>query len=337
MLRKRRPRMSVARTAAIAAAAFLLLSTPFGRSALAREKLTVRLDFLPWGVHAAMHLAQTKGWFEQAGLEVEIQDGRGSNNTLQLVNAGQVDVGQIQLGLLPLARQEGAELASFAGWLRRTDLCVLVDRGSGLKSIEDLKGKSLVVFAGSPWAPFIDAFLAAGSLDRATTEVLFVDSAALWGTYTSGRADGMMSTVTSAVPVAERSRPSDVILLSQAGISFPSYGLVAREETLASRKGALAKLVRVQQRAWAYLADGHVEEGVEAMTAQRPDAMLDPDVLRGQVELSIEHFNTPATEGKPLGWQAEEDWNAALASMEAAGVIKAGWSASDYYTNNLIE
>jgi ABC-type nitrate/sulfonate/bicarbonate transport system substrate-binding protein len=88
MLRKRRPRMSVARTAAIAAAAFLLLATPFGRSALAREKLTVRLDFLPWGVHAAMHLAQTKGWFEQAGLEAEIQDGRGSNNTLQLVNAG---------------------------------------------------------------------------------------------------------------------------------------------------------------------------------------------------------------------------------------------------------
>jgi NitT/TauT family transport system substrate-binding protein len=35
-----------------------------------------------------MHLAQNQGWFEQAGLEVEIQDGRGSGNTIQLVNAG---------------------------------------------------------------------------------------------------------------------------------------------------------------------------------------------------------------------------------------------------------
>ena len=95
--------------------------------------------------------------------------------------------------------------------------------------------------------------------------------------------------------------------------------------------------MRVQQRAWEYLADGHVDEGVEAMTAQRRDAMLDRDVLRGQIELSIEYLDTPATEGKPLGWQAEEDWNAALASMEAAGVIKAGWSPSDYYTNDLIE
>jgi len=315
----------------------LLLAAPFGGSALAREKLTVRLDFLPWGVHAAMHLAQTKGWFEAAGLEVEVQDGRGSSHTLQLVNARQVDVGLTQLGLLPLARKQGAELTSFAGWLRRTDLCVLVDRGSGLRTIGDLRGKSLVVFAGSPWAPFIDAFLAAGGLDRTNTEVLFVDPAALWGTYTSGRADGMMSTLTSAVPLAEKSRPSDTILLSQAGITFPSYGLVAREETLANRKDTLARLVRVQQRAWEYLVDGHVEEGVEAMMAQRPDAMLDPTVLSGQIKLSIEQFNTPATEGKPLGWQAEHDWHAALASMEAAGIIEAGWSPSDYYTNDLVE
>ena len=110
MLRRRRRVLSLGRSAAVTAAGFLLLAAPFGGSALAREKLTVRLDFLPWGVHAAMHLAQTKGWFEEAGLEVEVQDGRGSNHTLQLVNARQVDVGQTQLGLLPLARKQGAEL-----------------------------------------------------------------------------------------------------------------------------------------------------------------------------------------------------------------------------------
>jgi NitT/TauT family transport system substrate-binding protein len=146
-----------------------------------------------------------------------------------------------------------------------------------------------------------------------------------------------MSTLTSAVPVADKSRPSDTILITQANIVFPSYGLVAREETLANREDALMKLVRVQQRAWAYLADGHVEEGVEAIMTQRPDALLDPDVLRGQIELSIEHFDTPATAGKPLGWQAAEDWGAALASLAGAGAIAPGASPSDYYTNELIE
>ena len=90
--------------------------------AVADEALTVRLDFSPWGVHAAMHLAQQQGWFDEAGLDVDVQDGRGSGNTLQLVNAGQVDVGQIQLGLVPAARQSGATVTSFAGFGRRTDL-----------------------------------------------------------------------------------------------------------------------------------------------------------------------------------------------------------------------
>src|SRR5919199_2659359 len=79
-------------------------------SAGAQERLTLRLDFSPWGVHAAMHLAQIKGWFADEGLNLDIQDGRGSGNTLQLVNAGQADVGQIQVGLVPGAREQGAKV-----------------------------------------------------------------------------------------------------------------------------------------------------------------------------------------------------------------------------------
>jgi ABC-type histidine transport system ATPase subunit len=45
-------------------------------SASARDRLSVRLDFSPWGVQAAMRLAQNQGWFKQAGLDVDIQDGR---------------------------------------------------------------------------------------------------------------------------------------------------------------------------------------------------------------------------------------------------------------------
>ncbi|WP_439604768.1 ABC transporter substrate-binding protein, partial [Shinella sp.] len=144
-------------------------------SASAQDPLSVRLDFSPWGVHAGMHLAQERGWFEDAGLNVDIQDGRGSGNTLQLVNSGQVDVGQIQLGLLVSARQQGANVKSFAGFGRKTDLCVLVDEDSPIAEVADLKGKSLVVFAASPWAPFIDAFLEAGGLTQSDVEVLFVD------------------------------------------------------------------------------------------------------------------------------------------------------------------
>lgn len=299
------------------------------------ERLVVRLDFSPWGVHAAMHLAETRGWFREAGLAVEVQDGRGSGNTLQLVNAGQADVGQIQVGLIAQAREQGATVRSFAGFGRRTDLAVLVDRDGPIQRVQDFRGRSIVVFAASPWAPFIDSFLRAGGLDRNTVNVMFVDPAALWGTYTAKRADGLMSTTPSAIPVAERPRPSRSVLAEDAGISFPSYGLIATEATIRSRGPALKRLVETQMRAWAHLKT-NLDDGVEAMLRQRPDARLDRTVVREQIRLTIEFFDTPATRGRPIGWQAEADWTAALRSLEAAGAIKPGWQAANYFTNDFI-
>lgn len=304
--------------------------------AAAQDKLSVRLDFSPWGVQAAMHLAQNKGWFKEAKLDVDVQDGRGSGNTIQLVNAGQVDVGQVQVGLAVSARAKGATIRSIATFQRQTDLCVLVDKASPIQKVADLRGKSVVVFAASPWAPFIDTYLKAGGLTRDDLKVEVVDPAALWGTYIAKRADGLMSTVGSAVPLAEAARPSKCLLASDAGISFPSYGLVARDEVIASRGPVLKRLIQVQQRAWEHLRS-NPEDGVKAMIAERPDAKLDPAVLLGQIKLTLDYFDTPASKGKPIGWQAASDWEAAAKSMEAAGVLPAGWKAADYYTNSLVE
>lgn len=302
----------------------------------AQEKLSVRLDFSPWGVQAAMHLAKNRGWFREAGLDVDIQDGRGSGNTIQLVNAGQVDVGQVQVGLVGSARAQGARIVSIWNFQRKTDLCVLVDRASPITRIADLRGKKVVVFAASPWAPFIDTFLRAGGLGRDDLPVEVVDPAALWGTYIAKRADGLMSTVGSAIPIAEGPRPSRCILASEGGVTFPSYGLVAREDTIQSRGAALRRLIQVQQRAWEHLR-ANPEDGARAVMAERPDARLDPKVLTEQVKLTIDYFDTPASQGRPIGWQAREDWDAALKSMEAAGVVRPGWNAGDYFTNALME
>jgi len=337
MIRSRKTGLmaSLAAAAGIAAGTFLAAGLS-AAPAFAQEPLTVRLDFSPWGVHAGMHLAKERGWFEEAGLNVEIQDGRGSGNTVQLVNAGQVDVGQVQLGLVGAARKEGATIKAFAGFQRKTDLCILVDKDSSIEGIADLKGKKVVVFAASPWAPFIDPFLQAGGLTRDDVEVLFVDPAALWGTYTAGRADGLMSTIGSAIPVAEKSRPSKCLMLSLADLQFPSYGLVATEATIKERADDLKKLVAVEQRAWEEIKKDP-QAGVEAIMNQRPDAKLDPDVLRQQIEITVDYFDTPSTEGKPIGWQSEEDWKAALSSMEKAGLVEPGWDPSDYYTNDLVQ
>ncbi|MCH9851972.1 MAG: ABC transporter substrate-binding protein [Alphaproteobacteria bacterium] len=300
------------------------------------EEITVRLDFSPWGIHAAMHLAQQKGWFDEAGLDVDIQDGKGTTNTIQLVSSGRIDVGQVQLGLMALARENDIPLKSFAGWARKGDLSVLVPKDSNLNTIADLKGKKLVTFATSPWVPYIDSFLKNGGLARDDLSILIVAPPSMVASYVSGDADGFMTVGPFGLPLVAQTRPAKQILLADAGVAFPSYGLVALEKTIKSRRDQLSKLATIQQRAWKYIFDGNIEEGAQAIIDARPDNNLKLKILAGQIEAYRPFFSTERTRNKAFGIQSEQDWADAISAMKKAGVIKKNHKPNDFFTNDLL-
>lgn len=303
----------------------------------AAESLLVRLDFAPWGMHGAMHLAKEKGWFSEQGLDVEIQDGTGTINTLQLLAAGRVDVGQVSVGTMAVANENGLDLISIAGFARTGDLAVMLDEKLGVKSPKDLIGKKIVCFTTSPWAPFIAPYLKANGLTKNDVDVVMVAPSAMVSTYASSNADGFMSQAPFGQPMVKKTRPASALLLADSGISFPSYGLVSSPATIASKRDAITKFVQIQQRAWNYIYDGHVEEAVKAILAERPNAKLDPDVLRGQLQAYQAFFKSPTGGDLPIGVQTDADWAKAISSMEQSGLIKAGHKPGDYYTNALLK
>ncbi len=306
------------------------------------DTLSVRVDFAPWGVHAALHLAQAKGWFKQDGLTVDIQDGTGTLNTINLVAAGKVDVGFVQLGPMAIARASGLPLKSFAGYLRKGDLAVMVDAGKGPKTAKELAGKKIVCFANSPWAPFVEPYLKNIGLEKGDgpgkVNVVMVSPAAMVSTYASGDADGFMSLQEFGEPLVLGTRPARSFLAADVGVAFPSYGLVATDESIAKRADALLRLSANQTKAWAYLLENpaHIDEGVAAILAQRADKQLNAEVLKAQIVLTKNFVNTPNTAGKPLGWQSSEDWKLAVKSMSEASLLKADARIEDFYTNDFI-
>lgn len=104
------------------------------------EKLSVRLDWTPWGVQAAMHLANQKGWYKEAGLDPEIEDGNGSVTTVQLAGSGKFDIGHASLAPMMIARDKGLPARAIAVFARKSDVGLLVPKGT-VKSIKDLAGK----------------------------------------------------------------------------------------------------------------------------------------------------------------------------------------------------
>ena len=331
--------MNLNRRKVVQWAAAGLVGAAFPAPALAqsREKLRFLFDFSPWGYHAATHLAAQKGWFNDAGLDVEFLDGRGSAYSIQVTASGQADIASAQLGPMAIARENKLPLTSIAGWVRKTDLAVLVPADSPISTVADLKGKKISCFSSSPWLPYIDPFLRAGKLSRDDVSITMVAPDALVSVYVAGTVDAVMTTAPFGLPLLTASKPSKPILAADYGIAFPSYGLVALEETVKNKASALSAFAKVQQKAWIYTYDGHTDEAVDAIIAMRPDVRLNRANLKGQLEAYRAFFDSKRTAGRPYGLQAKEDWDDALTLMEAAKVVKPGWKAEQYFTNALLE
>ena len=331
-------RALVAGASAVALTGVLRMS----RAQAALESISVRVDFAPWGVHAALHLAKQKGWFKEAGLDVDLQDGTGTLNTINLVGAGRSDVGLVQLGPAAIGRSNGVPVKSIAGFLRKVDLAILVDADKGPKDAKDLAGLKIACFAGSTAAPFIDVFLHRLGFERGEgpkkVNFVMVSPPSMVSTYASGGADGFMSLKEFGEPLVMKTRPARSFLAANYGIAYPSYGLMTTEETISKRADALRRLNQTQSRAWGYiLADSaHIDEAAQAIIANRPNSQLDPEILRAQIAQSGEFFDTPNTKGKPIGWQSPEDWKLAVASMTEAGLLKETLPPDAFFTNDLI-
>lgn len=303
----------------------------------AADRLTVRLDWTPWGSQAAFHLAAQKGLFAKHNLDVVLEDGNGSVATVQIVGNGEYDVGHASLAPMAIARSKGLPVKAIAGFIKQNDIGLLVPKDSGITGPANLKGKKIAFTAGSLEAPFIDRFLAAGKLRRNDVELINVDAAGKAGLYMAGRSDAAFSSGPFFLAVVASQRPSNSIRFVDHGLQFPSFGLLATEKSIAEKRDALRRFASVVSGTWAYIFAGHQDEAVRAIMAARPQAKLNPTVLRQQIDTLKEYAGTEATKSLPFGAMAASDWKQAVQTLADGGLVDKALDSDALFTNDLID
>lgn len=315
-------------------AALLIAST----SAHAVETIKVRLDFLPYGLHAPFYLAFEKGWFAEKGIAVEIDDGNGTGPALALVAQGKYDIGHVVLAGMPIAREKGGmQIKAIAAVVRKSDFGLVVDEAGKINSAKDLEGKTIIYSTNSVETPFIDIFLKRAGVDKSKVNMLNVDLSAKISTYMAGKGDGMLSPIPLYTLKGISPRASKGIFFSDMGINVPSFGLVASEDAIAKRPKEIAAFVAAYQRAWiAISTGGMIDEAVAALLKNRPNAKLDPRVAKAQIESVYPFLNSDASKGHPMLWMPPADWKSAVGVMEELKLIKDGTVPETLYTNQFV-
>lgn len=112
-------------------------------SALAKEKVTVLLDWFVNPDHAPLFVAQEKGYFADHGLEVEFIAPANPNDPPKLVAAGKADIAVSYQHQHQLQLEQGLPLVRIATLIATPLNTLVVLRDGPIKSLADLKGKKI--------------------------------------------------------------------------------------------------------------------------------------------------------------------------------------------------
>ena len=257
----------------LAALALLLAAGP----AAAQEKLTVMLDWFVNPDHAPLVVARERGWFDEAGLEVELVAPADPNDPPKLVAAGRADIAVSYQPQLHLQVHAGLPLVRI-GTLVATPLnSLLVLEDGPIDEIADLEGRRVGYSVGGFEDALLGAMLRPHGLGLDDVELINVNFS-LSPSLISGQVDAVIGPFRNF-------ELNQMDIVGEPGRAFypeeegvPAYDeliYVAHRDRLDDP--ALRRFVDVTERAAHWLLN-HPEEGWEIFKGYDPE--LDDELNR---------------------------------------------------------
>src|SRR5437899_4896649 len=167
--------MKFSRLAAILAAAIAVIAAPFAH---AEDKVSLRLNWYLGGLHTPFYYGKERGLYAAEGIDLTINEGRGSANTVQVVAAGSDTFGLADSSSVILTASKGADVKSVMSLLNSTGFSVISLAASGIRTPKDLEGKRLALSPGDPLGQLFQALAAVNKVDTSKISMVQVDPAA---------------------------------------------------------------------------------------------------------------------------------------------------------------
>lgn len=111
------------------------------------RKVTVMLEWTPNTNHAGIYIAKEKGWYREAGLDVEIVE-PGAGGVEAVVGTGNADFGiSVQEAVIP-ARGQGVPIVAIAAIIQHNTSSLMALESDNIRRPRDLDGKTYGGFGG---------------------------------------------------------------------------------------------------------------------------------------------------------------------------------------------
>ena len=313
---------------ALALSACIPSTSGNGAGNLVQVKLP--LGYIPNIQFAPLYVAVEKGFFAEAGIEVEF-DYSFETDAMALVGADELQFAVVSGEQILLARAQGLPVVYVAAWYQKYPVAVVSKAEQGIAAPADLKGKTIGL-PGTFGANYIglDALLFSAGLTEKDVTLDPIGFTQVESLATDR--DEAVSVYAANEPVQLRAQGYEIneILVADY-VQLASNGLITNEKTIAENPDLVKRMVHVLVKALEYtianpdeayqISRKYVENLAEA------DEAVQKEVLARSIEL---------WKAERLGFSDMQAWQNMQETLLKMGLLTAPLDLSKAFTNEFV-
>jgi NitT/TauT family transport system substrate-binding protein len=313
----------------MAAGVAALLAGP----AMAQDKpMKLTLNFLAGGPQAGFMYAKKLGFYKAAGIDLTIEEGKGSATTAQMVATGQTDIGFADAPAAMQIRSKGAPVKIVAPILQTNGFAIISLEEMNIRKPDDLIGKAVAVQPGTAQTTLLDAIFAANKIDKAKVNIVNIDPAALVGALLEKKVQAILAGADfQSVQMRDRGFKIHDIFYRDIGVPTVGLSLIARDDRLRADPALYAKFIEASLKGWDE-ARKNPDAASAAVVEQFPSATKDQILKQLKVDLLL----VCAPGSTALGRVPDQNWAKTYELLTAYLDLPKDKPITDYYSTDLL-
>jgi NitT/TauT family transport system substrate-binding protein len=295
------------------------------------DRVTLMLNWYPYGEHAPLYYGKKQGIFAKHGIDLQINAGQGSQKTVQATGTGRTDFGWADTPALLAGVNSGLPVKSVGVYLQTTPASVQFFTSKNIKTPADLKGKRIASTAGDAPSRTFPVFLKKNGLSDSDVQLQNTDPAGKMAAVMSAKTDALIGFINDQAPTMQNKsgKPVSYLRFADYGLNYFSNGLIVGARTLKSKPDLVKRMSAATSEAWA-AAEKDPAAAVASMQGASQQ-LPPPAVLTEQFKTTLTLLHTAATKGKAPGVDSEADWQQTIGIFAQSGVIDKAQPPATYW------
>jgi NitT/TauT family transport system substrate-binding protein len=317
----------------------MVLSLLMGQSVQAqqREKISLMLNWYLYSEHAPFFLGRERGFYEAEGIDLDIQEGRGSGPTIQAIAAKTVPFGYADVGTMIKVASKGAPVKAVGVALQKSPMAVMGLSEKNIRKPEDIKGKTVAVTPGDAMSQIWPLFLKKTGLKESDFKTVAGDAQTKLNAVINGQADLLLGYLMDQnIKVQDATKkPVTVIPFADYGVNMIVSGVITHNDIVKDNPDLVRRFMRASTRAFEE-AEKNPDAAVDAMLKANAKAGVRESLIVG-LKLTTPLYRTPETaKQRPFRVSPKVMTESFNMLVDFGGLDKSAGKSEDFYTNDFL-